>query len=84
MTSHERFAAACTHRPPDRPPVDYLAHPEADRKLLAALGVGTERELQHVRDTVTTLGSDGGYVFAPSQILGPDIPVDNIRAMYGV
>ncbi len=45
MTSHDRFQAACEHRTPDRPPVDYLAHPETDRRLRAALGVTTEREL---------------------------------------
>ena len=27
-------------------------------------------------------GANGGYIFAPSQILGPDIPVENIAAMY--
>lgn len=45
MTSHERFQLACAHRAPDRMPVDYLAHPETDRRLRAALGVDTERDL---------------------------------------
>lgn len=45
MTSHTRFNAACEHRVPDRVPVDYLAHPETDRRLRAALGVETERDL---------------------------------------
>lgn len=45
MNSHQRFQLACAHREPDRPPTDYLAHPEADRRLRAALGVETEREL---------------------------------------
>jgi len=27
-------------------------------------------------------GSTAGYIFAPSQILGPDIPLENIHAMY--
>ncbi len=45
MTAYERFISACEHRTPDRPPVDYLAHPETDRRLRAALGVETEREL---------------------------------------
>ncbi|MCF7854148.1 MAG: hypothetical protein K9N51_05060 [Candidatus Pacebacteria bacterium] len=43
-----------------------------------------EEVVQHVRDVVGTLGSTGRYIFAPSQILGPDIPVDNIEAMYRV
>lgn len=45
MNAHDRFRAACEHRAADRLPVDYLAHPETDRKLRAALGVTTEREL---------------------------------------
>ena len=36
----------------------------------------------HVRKTVGALSPNGGYVFAPSQILGPEIPVENIIAMY--
>ncbi|NLF99900.1 MAG: hypothetical protein GX565_07090 [Lentisphaerae bacterium] len=54
-------------------------------------GIDTQRVLpfgtpddviRHVRATVATLGRGGGYLFAPSQILGPDIPTDNILAMY--
>lgn len=73
MNAHERFHAACEHRTSDRPPVDYLTHPETDRKLRATLGVTSEREL---------LDRLGGYICAPSQILGPDIPVENILFMY--
>ena len=36
----------------------------------------------HVSETLRVLGKDGGYIFAPSQILGPDIPVENIIAAY--
>lgn len=54
-------------------------------------GIDTQRVLptatpaqvaEHVRTTVTTLGATERYIFAPSQILGPDIPVENIVAMY--
>ena len=54
-------------------------------------GIDTQRVLptatpgdvtDHVRHTVATLGATGRYIFAPSQILGPDIPVENIAAMY--
>ena len=38
----------------------------------------------HAMDTIKGLGAHGGYIFAPSQILGPDIPVENIEAMYKV
>lgn len=36
----------------------------------------------HVRKTIAALGATGRYILAPSQILGPDIPVENIVAMY--
>lgn len=38
---------------------------------------------EHVRFVTQTLGSKGGYILAPSQLLGPDIPLENILAMYG-
>jgi hypothetical protein len=37
MTSHERFHAACEHRDPDRPPVDYLGTPTPTAALRTAL-----------------------------------------------
>ena len=36
----------------------------------------------HVREVVDGLSVKGGYIFCPSQLLGPDIPVENIEAMY--
>jgi uroporphyrinogen decarboxylase len=45
VNAHDRFRAACEYCTSDRPPVDYLAHPEADRRLRAELGVTTERDL---------------------------------------
>lgn len=41
-----------------------------------------EEVTEHVNYIIDTLGKSGGYIFAPSQLLGPDIPVENIRAMY--
>ncbi len=47
------------------------------------LPFGTPDEVRaHVRETVSALSPNGGYIFAPSQILGPDIPVENIVVMY--
>ncbi|NQU75454.1 MAG: hypothetical protein HQ546_03945 [Planctomycetes bacterium] len=37
---------------------------------------------EHSAGVLRELGRKGGYIFAPSQILGADIPVDNIVAMY--
>ncbi|MHB9124586.1 MAG: uroporphyrinogen decarboxylase family protein [Armatimonadota bacterium] len=37
---------------------------------------------QHAVETIRMLGKGGGYIFAPSQILNEDIPVENIDAMY--
>ncbi len=36
----------------------------------------------HCIETIDILGSGGGYIFAPSQILDTDIPIENIIAMY--
>ena len=47
------------------------------------LPFGTPEEVAaHAREVAETLGQKGGYIFAPSQILGPDIPMENIVAMY--
>ena len=56
VTSRARFSAACAHGTPDRPPVDYLAHPETDRNLRAALGVNSECDL------LDRLGADFFYL----------------------
>ena len=55
-------------------------------------GVDTQRALPfktpaevaaHARETAAALGgANGGYIFSSSQLLGPDIPVDNVLAMY--
>lgn len=45
MNSRERFGAACEFRKLGRPPVDYLAHAETDRKLRVHLGCSSEEEL---------------------------------------
>ncbi|MHB9124469.1 MAG: uroporphyrinogen decarboxylase family protein [Armatimonadota bacterium] len=49
------------------------------------LPYGTAEEVaSHAKEVMRTLGSKGGYIFAPSQILGTDIPVENIVAMYDI
>lgn len=37
---------------------------------------------EHAEQVAKTLGESNGYIFAPSQLLGPDIPIENILAMY--
>lgn len=41
-----------------------------------------EEVAEHAAYVTQTLGRKGGYIFAPSQLLGPDIPLENILAMY--
>ncbi len=36
----------------------------------------------HAQETLRILGKEGGYIFAPSQLIQDDIPVENIEAMY--
>ena len=42
----------------------------------------SEQVISHVGDVIGTFGTKGGYIFAPSQILGSDIPIGNILTMY--
>lgn len=56
MNSRERFETCFAHRSPDRPPIDYLAHPQTDRKLKEFYGIASERELLDI------LGSDFYYL----------------------
>ena len=37
---------------------------------------------KHAVETLEILGKNGGFIFAPSQILQPDVPIENIDAMY--
>lgn len=44
---------------------------------------GTPREVaDHVVQTAGILNENGGYVIAPSHNIQPDVPIDNILAMY--
>lgn len=44
---------------------------------------GTKEEVfEQSKKMIEIMGKDGGYIFAPSQILDVDIPVENIVAMY--
>jgi len=45
MTAHERVHAACAHRAPDRPPIDYMATREADIRIRRHLGAQSESDL---------------------------------------
>lgn len=36
----------------------------------------------HTRAVIAAMGKDGGYITAPSQLLQPDVPVENVLAMY--
>ncbi|AQQ70091.1 methylcobalamin:coenzyme M methyltransferase [Limihaloglobus sulfuriphilus] len=56
MSSKERFAAALSHREPDRVPIDYLASPQADAAVKKYYDINTETELLDI------LGSDFYYL----------------------
>ena len=56
MNSKEKFRQACLHKTPDRPPIDYLALPDTDRRLREFYKVETEKELLDV------LGADFYYL----------------------
>lgn len=60
-------------------------------KLVLHGGIDTQHVLpeltpdqvaQSCREMIDLLGTDGGYIFAPGQILDPKIPIENIIEMY--
>ncbi|MFH1614552.1 MAG: uroporphyrinogen decarboxylase family protein [Planctomycetota bacterium] len=56
MNSRERFECACSHKEPDRVPIDYLAHPRIDKRLKSHYGIKTEEDLLDI------LGCDFYYL----------------------
>jgi uroporphyrinogen decarboxylase len=46
---------------------------------------GTKEQIvNQCKETISVLGANNNYIFAPSQILQPDIPVENIDTMYNI
>ncbi len=57
-------------------------HGGVDTQRVLPFG-STEEVAVHAAETIRAMTEDGGrYIFAPSQILGSDIPTENIVAMY--
>lgn len=80
MTSRDRVAQSLRHQEPDRVPVDFWSTPEADRRLLARLGLRSREEL------LGTFGVDFRYIEGPRYI-GPPLETDaagNQRDLWGV
>ena len=47
------------------------------------LPFGTEQQVrQEVRERISVLGRGGGYILAPDHSVEPDVPLENILAMY--
>ncbi len=46
MEPYERVMAAINHRVPDRPPINYLATPEANANLKKYLGINEDELLR--------------------------------------
>jgi uroporphyrinogen decarboxylase len=48
----------------------------------SVLPFGTPEDVRmHVRDTIHTLGADGGLIVGPSHVIERDVPLENILAM---
>ena len=67
MTPRERWLAVLRREKPDRIPMDYWATPEATRKVMRYLGVGTAEEL------FARLHIDRPVDLGPKYV-GPDLP----------
>ena len=58
-----------------------IFHGAVDTQQVMPYGTVEEVE-EHVSFLLHTLGSDGGYLFGPSNMLGADVPVANVDRMY--
>ncbi|MFI4910209.1 MAG: uroporphyrinogen decarboxylase family protein [Sedimentisphaeraceae bacterium JB056] len=56
-------------------------HGGIDTQQLLPYG-SPEQVKTEARRILDIMSPGGGYIFAPSQILGPDIPAENIAAIY--
>lgn len=56
-------------------------HGAIDQQNILTFGTVAEVR-EHVRYTIKTLGTGGGYILCPSHDLLPNVPLDNILAMY--
>jgi uroporphyrinogen decarboxylase len=68
MTSRERVLAAIDHKQPDIVPVDMSGTPSKIR--------------EQVLDRMEIFSRDGGYVFNTVHNILPDVPSENIIAMF--
>lgn len=60
---------------------DLCFHGSVDVQRTLPFG-STEQVRAEVRERIETLGQGGGFILAPAHNLQPDIPVENILAMY--
>jgi uroporphyrinogen-III decarboxylase len=92
MNHRERVLAALDHRETDRVRVD-LGSTIVTTACRASWGGGidvqqvlpfaTHEEIEReVRDSIETLGRDGGYVFCAAHNIQPDVSPDPIDVMY--
>lgn len=56
-------------------------HGSVDTQYTLPMGTILEIE-QEVKDRIEVLGDEGGFIIAPSHTLQPDVPVENIIALY--
>ena len=80
MTPRERVLTALDHRTPDRTPRDFWAEAPTWRRLLPH---GSADEVRNeVRRYCEVLGREGGYILGPAHLFQPDVPPENVLAVY--
>jgi uroporphyrinogen decarboxylase len=55
---------------------------EFGRDLTFNGGIDTEQIYRHVRQVLQEVAEDGGYILAPSHVFQPDVPLENVLAVY--
>ena len=73
MNHRERLIAALSHRQPDRVPIDIGG------TVNSSIVVEVKRA---VEQCIEDMGEGGGYVLGSVHNLQPDVPIENILAMF--
>ena len=79
MTPRERVLTALQHERPDRTPCDFWAEPPTWKVLPCS----TPEQVRAIAQRYcSSLGAGGGYILGPAHLFQPDVPPENILAVY--
>gem|GEM_PF-3110892 len=82
MTSKERVLAAISHQEPDRVPINYIANPGINARLMKHYGFGTDEVDAFLDALGVDFRSVGPRYVGPR--LHPEVPGRNVDPLWGI